>query len=189
MLSNCLPLLDWSQNHKHVAQVILLRLLVTVTRHASWPTILLSQGSSLQLQEPIRITPTRILTHRQLARIPIRRVHTQEPLLRDTVLHGLILIVITNISLLVHYPGLSLPRQLPLLRRRRYLRVLSGLPLLLITLYTPAKLPELLRQVAPRLADTKSSPTSKDCSPKSVRSVSLRGCRLFLRSGSFQFAT
>jgi len=90
----------------------------------------------------------RTLTDRQLARIPIQRVHTQEQLLQDTVSHGLILTVITNISLLFHCPDLPLPRQLPLSQQRPYyLRVLSGLPLLLINLCTPgyAKLPELLR--------------------------------------------
>ena len=93
--------------------------------------------------------------------------------------HGLILTDIINLSL-VHCSSLPLPRQLPLPRRRPYIRVLSELLSPPITLYTPANLPQLLRRLAPPLADTKNSLTSRDCLPKSVRSVSSRDCHLLL---------
>ena len=148
----------------------------------SWLTILLNQGSSLQHQDPIHITPTRTLTHRQLARIPIQQVHTLEPLLQDMVPLGPILMVIINLSL-VHYS--SPPSQLPPPRRRRYLRVLSELPLLPIILYTLVNLPQLPQQLAPPLAVIKNSLTSKGCSLKSVRSVSPGDCRLLITNDSF----
>jgi len=152
---------DWSQNHGNIIASTPGR-----DESASWLTLLLSQGSSLQLQEPIHIAHTRTLTHRQLVHILIQQVHILEPPSQDMVLHGLILMVIINRSL-VHCSSLPLPSQLSLPRRRPYLRVLSELPSLLITLYTPANLPQLLRQVARPLEDIKNSPTSKDCSQKS----------------------
>lgn len=134
---------------------------IRVNTLSSWPITLLKQGS-IQHRGHIHIAPTRTPTRKRQVHTPTQLVHIQELLLRVTAQHGPILIATTNINP-VHCQSLLLPNQLLLYPRMHNGRLLS----LHITPRTPATVPELLWQVAPLPAHTKSSQISRDCLPKS----------------------
>jgi hypothetical protein len=114
-------------------------------------------------------------THPQTAgAYPYTLAHIQELLLQDTARRGPILIVITNIIPPVHCQSLRLPNQLPLQELRLCPPMRSGPPSQRIPPHTPVTVLGLVSQVAPLPVHTKSSPTSKDCLPKSVRPIPSR---------------
>jgi hypothetical protein len=150
-------------------------------------TILLKQGSIQRRRARIRIVPIRTLTLRHPVHIPTQLVHIQEQRLRATAPHGPTHTVIINTNLPAHCQSLRRSRQLPLPQPRLCPRAPSELRLLHIILHTPVITLELVQQVALLPEDTKSSPTLRACSPKSVR---LNGHYLLLLTNkpSFQSA-
>jgi hypothetical protein len=136
-----------------------------------WLITPLRQDNIRQLQGHIPIVPTLTLTPRRQVHTPTQLEHIQELLLRDTVPHGLIPIVIISIKLPPHYQSPLLLNQLPLRELRLFPRPHNGLLSQLIIPHTPVTAPGLAWQLARLPAHTKNSPTSKDCLRKNVRSI------------------
>lgn len=142
---------------------------IRATSHP-WPITVLKQDSIRRPRGHIHIVPTRTRTRRRQGHIRTQLAHTQELLLRDTVLHGPIHIAITNINLPPRCQSLLLPNQPPQREPQLCPPPHSAQLSQLITPHTPVTVPELLvLPLARPLAHTKNSPISKDCLPKSVR--------------------